>query len=546
MGFSGNRPTRRERAQDGGTSRCRFYESLTSARVFRRHPDRGVRDPGLSAFCGRPTVSGTTKDLLDALSASGLLPPSTCAEIRGSVPPEHLDRPSLALSQRLVREGVLTEYQASALARGDTKHIVFGDYVAIQQIGQGGMATVYKATHRQRGDFVAIKVLETDDPEAANRFDREVRAAAKVNHPNIVTAYDSVHTPDINYMVMEFVDGPNLQQYVEEHGPLAWQDGLSCIAQAGLGLEHAHGRLIVHRDIKPDNLLLDSDGTIKILDLGLVRLDHAPRIDRRPSQNERLTQLGTMLGTVDYMAPEQGSDPRLADYRSDIYSLGCTLYYLLTGEAPYSRDTTMGTLMAHQTDPIPDLSEVVPDLPDQVQAIFERMVAKDPYDRYQEMAELLYDLRPLFSEEEWLALGGTEVAAPMTGPVSRARASSTDASSASGKSRPTAVYRSSRATSVMEPTATTVRTDPKSQGGRHNLPRRRSSKLLVALLVGAVFGGVIGLILGQAQFELGVLARRMVGLVPVLGNEPALALTVAGTFLGVVIAFLINELLGPS
>lgn len=495
------------------------------------------------------TVSTTTQEFLDHLAQCGLMSESDISALRAESAQE-LDRTCMPLAQRLVREGRLTDYQAATLGRGDLTHVVFGDYVAVEQVGQGGMAVVYRAVHRTSGETVAIKLLETEDPEAASRFDREVRAASKVSHPNIVTAYDSVHHEDQNFLVMEYVDGPTLQKLVEEEGPLPWDEVVNYIAQAALGLEHAHSRLIVHRDIKPDNLLLGSDGTVKILDLGLVRLDHAPRIDRRPSQNDRLTQMGTMLGTVDYMPPEQGSDPRLADYRSDIYSLGCTMYYLLYGEAPYSRDTTMGTLMAHQTDPIPDLTQLVPGVPPELQDVFEKMVAKDPYDRYQEMPELLFDLRHFFSEEDWLAIGGSEPAPP-TGPVSRSRQSSANASRSSSVYRPPrtptgkapksqGMFESGRAATVYRPKTSAV-----NEPARRGRTYQRSNSFL-GLLIGAIFGGLVGYFSAFWSLPFALSIAKMVMVVPIFGGDSTLALAVTGTVIGGLLGFLISEIFGGT
>lgn len=353
-----------------------------------------------TAFEDTP-VPTTNAEFFDYLSESGILPPQEVEALKQSTPQETLNQDCTALSRKLVQRGKLTDYQAACLGRGDLQAVLFREYIALEQIGQGGMAVVFRAVHRETGKIVAIKLAITDgseDKEQAYRFEREVIAASKLSHPNIVVAYDSVHTDERNYLVMEYVDGPTLERYVTENGPLPLDEALDYLYQAACGLEHAHFKRMVHRDIKPDNMLLSSDGTLKILDMGLVRFDDRPGMDKRPEEVERLTQMGTMLGTADYMSPEQSADPRQADYRSDIYSLGCTFYFMLTGRPPYCRDTTMGTLMAHQTEPIPDIRKDRPEVPDDVQAFFERMVAKTTRTRIQEMGQVVERVDQLLEE----------------------------------------------------------------------------------------------------------------------------------------------------
>lgn len=343
----------------------------------------------------------TNAEFFEYLSESGILPPQEIEALRQSTPQDALQQDCKPLSLKLVQRGKLTDYQAACLSRGDLDAVVFREYIALDQIGQGGMAVVFRGVHSESGKIVAIKLAVSDgtnDKEQAYRFEREVIAASKLSHPNIVVAYDSVHTDERNYLVMEYVDGPTLEGYVEKNGPLPLDEALDYLYQAACGLEHAHFKRMVHRDIKPDNMLIASDGTLKILDMGLVRFDDRPGMDKRPEEIERLTQMGTMLGTADYMSPEQSADPRQADYRADIYSLGCTFYFMLTGRPPYCRDTTMGTLMAHQTEPIPDLRQERNDIPDEVQAFFERMVAKNTRNRVQEMGQVVERVDQLLEE----------------------------------------------------------------------------------------------------------------------------------------------------
>jgi serine/threonine protein kinase len=270
------------------------------------------------------------------------------------------------------------------------KERVFGEYVILEQIGAGGMGQVFKARHRSMDRIVALKILARSDlgsPDAVKRFQREVQAAAKLMHPNIIIAHDAGQYQGLHYLVMEYVDGADLSAIVRRDGPLPLEKALDYLLQTASGLAFAHGKGIVHRDIKPANLLVDSVGTVKILDMGLARFDDSLS-DARAAQ-EGLTQSGQVMGTVDYMAPEQALDTRAADARADIYSLGCTFYRLLTGENVYSGETLVQKLLAHREESIPSLSARRPDVTAPVDALFRKMVAKLPSDRYQTMREVI-------------------------------------------------------------------------------------------------------------------------------------------------------------
>ena len=199
-------------------------------------------------------------------------------------------------------------------------------------------------------------------------------------------AYDADEAGGTHFLVMEYVDGTDLSSLVKKRGPLPLDQALDCILQAARGLEYAHQHGVVHRDIKPANLLLDRQGTVKILDMGLARLDSAG------GQQDQLTGTGQIMGTVDYMAPEQALDTKHADARADIYSLGVTLWYLLTGRPLFDGETTVEKLMAHQTKPVPSLRSACPDVSPELEAVFAKMVAKTPEARYQTMAEVIADL----------------------------------------------------------------------------------------------------------------------------------------------------------
>jgi serine/threonine protein kinase len=337
----------------------------------------------------------TAEQYVEELSKSGLLTTAELASLRSSVLDE--DQPSDVKSviQRLVKEGKLTKYQAKAIYFGKARRLVLGQYVVLERIGKGGMGLVLKAHHRTMDRIVALKVLSVDamgSPDAVSRFHREVRAAAILSHPNIVTAHDASEHEGLHYLVMEYVDGKDLAGIVNEHGALPVDKAIDWILQVAKGLEYAHAKGVVHRDIKPANLLLDKEGTVKILDMGLALMRRSIKTADEET-TDQLTCGDLILGTCNYIAPEQADDAHAADHRSDIYSLGCTLYRLATGETPYKGDSVLEVLLAHKRAPVPSLCEVRSDVPQQLDAVFQKMVAKRPQDRYQGATEVIADLQ---------------------------------------------------------------------------------------------------------------------------------------------------------
>ncbi|QDT24390.1 protein kinase domain-containing protein [Gimesia chilikensis] len=292
------------------------------------------------------------------------------------------------LGKLLVKHKKVTKLQAQFVYQGKGKQLLLGNYLILDKIGAGGMGDVYLAEHRRMERRVALKTLPaamTKDTQSIQRFHREVKAAAKLTHPNIVTAHDADEANGVHYFVMEYVEGIDLSAVVKKQGVLKVDVAVDYILQAAKGLEYAHEEGVIHRDIKPANLLLDKKGTIKILDMGLARIeDEAHEIPAT-----QLTQDGSVMGTVDYMAPEQAKDTHTADARSDIYSLGCSLYYLLTGESVYRGSTMVNRIMAHQNDPIPSLTGKHILISQDIDAVFQKMVAKKPEDRFQSMSEVI-------------------------------------------------------------------------------------------------------------------------------------------------------------
>ncbi len=331
-------------------------------------------------------MSAGIEKFVKQLADSGVI---AAGKLENFVPPKAQPKDAEELIRELVKQSHLTKFQAQQILAGKAKALILGNYTILDKIGAGGMGQVFKAEHRRMERQVAIKMLPpamVKDLAALARFQREVKAAAKLSHGNIVATFDADEANGVHFMVMEYVEGRDLSATVKKSGPLSVGKAVTYIAQAARGLEYAHKKGVVHRDIKPANLLLDHEGTVKILDMGLARIE-----GDGPAQAE-LTGTGAVMGTVDYMAPEQALSTKHADARADIYSLGCSLYYLLTGSPVYDGETITAKLIAHQSHPIPSLQRSDVEIPDQLRAIFERMVAKRIDDRYQTMTEVLVDL----------------------------------------------------------------------------------------------------------------------------------------------------------
>lgn len=328
-----------------------------------------------------------------ALSDSGILSPDEVRVVLGTLPPDKRKDVEV-IAKELVKAKKLTRFQAAAVYNGQTKGLIFGDYVVIDRIGSGGMGQVYKAQHRHMKRIVALKVLRQTASKselAVKRFQREVETAAKLDNPHIVRAYDAGASHGTYFLVMQFIDGHDLEFLVKEgKEQLPADKVIDYVLQAANGLEYAHKRGIVHRDIKPSNLLLDKSGLLTILDMGLARLEDTGEEDE---DEGRLTLPGQMMGTVNYMSPEQAADPRLADAKSDIYALGCTMYFMLTGGPPYVGANMALALLAHRDNPIPSLCEKRSDVSPEVDAVFQKMLAKKPADRYQTATEMIAALR---------------------------------------------------------------------------------------------------------------------------------------------------------
>ena len=332
----------------------------------------------------------TVEQFLELVLRSQLVERDRLQRFLAQLPPEVNQNTLTAeeMAEHLCRAELLTRWQSQKLLEGRYKGFFLGKYRLLDHLGTGGMSSVYLAEHVLMQRRVAIKVLpkhRVQDSSYLARFHREAQAAAALDHRNIVRAYDVDNDGVNHYLVMEYVEGRDLQRIVRQDGPLPVHLAADYIRQAAEGLAHAHQAGLIHRDIKPANLLVDGKGTVKVLDLGLARFtaDEAASLTIAYDEN--------VLGTADYLAPEQAIDSHGVDARADIYSLGCTLYFLLTGKPPFPEGTLPQRLMKHQREKPPDIRAARPDVPEDLAAICVKMMAKKPADRYsaEEVAAVL-------------------------------------------------------------------------------------------------------------------------------------------------------------
>jgi WD40 repeat protein/serine/threonine protein kinase len=371
--------------------------------------------------------------LADALVKHRFLEPARAEELSREVVPRHQEPQTL--TRELVDRNWLTDYQAEHLNQGQVHDLLIGPYVVQQLLGEGGMGSVYKARHTTIGRIAAIKVLAKSalsKPDVVARFQREMKTVFQLLHPNIVMAYDSGQSRGTYYLAMEFVEGRDLSKLVKNTGPLPVGLACECIRQAALGLQHAHERGLVHRDIKPSNLLLavgDPDPTngsphplVKILDLGLARATMAASPE---DYSSTMTQAGEVLGTPDFIAPEQARNSHLVDIRADLYSLGCSMYFLLSGEVPFPGGTLTEKLLHQYLDTPRPVRELRPEVPAEVAEVLERLMAKNPDERYQTPGEAAWSLKPFARgdiPDALLAAITTTQASPAQPSVSAVRA----------------------------------------------------------------------------------------------------------------------------
>jgi len=329
----------------------------------------------------------------------------TCVLTSGLVTPAELDQAIVALwtersgggtqqveiaekelADRLIELGRLTPYQAERLLSGYTK-LTLAQYRILEPIGHGGMGDVFKAEHMVMGRIVAVKVLPASKatPEAMASFMHEIRSQARLNHENLVQAFDAGKDGGVCFLVTEYVPGNDLRKYVRLHGPLSVRTASTIIAQAAKGLGHAHEQGLVHRDVKPGNLLVTPEGITKVSDLGLAGWLNDTEVDPRA---------GKIVGTADYLSPEQILTPRKVTATTDIYALGCTLYYAVTGKVPFPGGTTRDKARRHLEDTPLHPRRLNPDLADAFVDVIAAMMEKDSAQRIQTMNEVARRLTP--------------------------------------------------------------------------------------------------------------------------------------------------------
>ena len=335
----------------------------------------------------------TVPDLLDRLRRSGLVPADRLEGFLVGLQASGLAPATPAeLLGRLVEAGMITQFHAERLAAGKYKGFQLGSYLILDQLGTGGMGQVYLAEHAAMRRLVALKVLpvfSADDAVARERFLREARAAAALDHPNIVRVFDLCQEGRLLYLVMEYVEGISLQALIARQGPLPVAAACHYARQVAFGLQHAHELGFVHRDVKPANLLLDRAGVVRILDLGLVRSAAEVGVALTRQLDNR-----SILGTADYVAPEQAVDSSNVDIRADLYALGATLYFLLAGRTMFPEGRTAQKLVWQQIkDPVP-IDRLRPDVPAELAAVVHTLLQKRPADRYQTPAEVFEVLAP--------------------------------------------------------------------------------------------------------------------------------------------------------
>jgi serine/threonine-protein kinase len=327
----------------------------------------------------------TDQDVFDALRRDRLVAPARLEAFAT----RHGPLSAGAALDRLVTEGLLTAFQAREVAGGRSDGLWLGGYKVLDRLGKGGMGQVYLAEHTVLGRKVAVKVLSDAlraDPGARRRFAREARAAAALDHPNIVNVFDVNMDHDPPYLVMEYVDGVSFQAAVSRSGTFATGEAAAVGVQVADGLARAAEVGLVHRDIKPANLLIDRTGAVKVLDLGIVRFEG--------DAFSRVHGTEALLGTIDYVAPEQAENSSAVDARADLYALGATLYFLLAGHPPYPMADARAKLAAKQTEDPPPIHTLRPDVPAAFADVLARLMARAPADRYPNPAAALAALHP--------------------------------------------------------------------------------------------------------------------------------------------------------
>jgi serine/threonine protein kinase len=342
-------------------------------------------------------VPGTADEFLELVKKSGVVDATRLGDYFASLRAAGLVPAEPArVAGFLIRDGLLTHFQAEQILHGKWRRFTIGKYKVLERLGSGSAASIYLCEHKLARRRVAVKVLPTasaSDPSSLERFYREARALSALAHPNIVRAYDIDQDDTLHFLVMEYVDGSSLQEIVEKGGPMAVIRAAHYMRQAALGLQHMHESAgLVHRDLKPADILLDRDGGVKIIDLGSALFCHDEEDVLMPRFEDYI------VGTPDYLAPEQALDSHGVDIRADIYSLGATFYFCLTGRTPFTEGTAAQKLIWHQTRQPKPIRQLRPEVSEGLVALIERMMAKNPAQRPQTPQEVADALAPCTAE----------------------------------------------------------------------------------------------------------------------------------------------------
>ena len=351
--------------------------------------DRGIRMPR-GGYVGM-TLKLTAQSFLQGIRQSGLLPVDDVDTFLSAYKQAGGDANNpTALAQAFVSKKLLTGWQAEQLLQGRCRGFLLGRYRLMSLLGTGENSAVFLARHTGLDRLAAIKILpahRVKDTSYLGRFYREAKAVASLNHPNIVRAYDvdsqKNDDTELHYLVLEYIDGSNLEKLVAKEGRLSASTAVDAIRQAAMGLAHAHDAGLVHRDVKPSNILIDVDGTVKLLDLGLARFF-------RDEEEESLTLKHDekVLGTADYLSPEQAIDSHGVDHRADIYSLGVIMYEMLAGVPPYSKGDHMSVMYQHVQGKCRPCEEINPEIPAGLAAVVRKAMEIDKMKRHESMDEL--------------------------------------------------------------------------------------------------------------------------------------------------------------
>ncbi|MEO1619267.1 MAG: serine/threonine-protein kinase, partial [Planctomycetota bacterium] len=338
-----------------------------------------------------PVLDDASRDFVRRTMHAGLVELADVKKVVVSLMADSVEFTPERLAEGMVNADLITPWQSRKLLSGKGKGFFLGNYKLLRPLGKGGMGVVFLAQHSVMNRLMALKILPAEaskDARRIERFKEEARASAKLEHPNIVQAFDFSEADGKLFIVMEYIEGIDLHRAVARDGVMSPAESLDAMIQTTDALAHAHQRGIVHRDIKPSNLLLRSDGVVKVSDMGLARIGFSASTSDTPN---RLT------GTADFIAPEQAIDSHSVDARADIYSLGCTWYFLLAGRPPFQGASVAQRLAKHQTAKIPLVSEIRSDCPKAIVSLIQRMMSKRPSERPESAAELLSTLKRLSS-----------------------------------------------------------------------------------------------------------------------------------------------------